>query len=252
MEEIHELLGYEGLKIYQRKDAFSFSLDSMLLADFIKIRQVTKKIIELGCGNAPILLFLTMKTKAQLFGIEIQKEIYDLALKSVKINNLESQITLINDDLKQIYKKVGANSYDIVISNPPFFKYQADSYLNKNDLLTIARHEVKTTLEDIIIEARKLLVDGGSIFMIHRCERLSEVISTFNQYNFGVRTIKFIYSKATNEHALMFLIEARLNKKDDVKVLKPFIVYDENNEYTYEVKEIFNFNEKNTYNEDVR
>ena len=116
------------------------------------------KVLDLGTGNAPIPLYLTLKTNALITGVEIQKDVYDLAVKSVKVNNFDKQINIINDDLKGIYKKVGANCFDIVSTNPPYFKYKESSLVNKNDYLTIARHEVMATLDDIVTEASKLLV----------------------------------------------------------------------------------------------
>ena len=241
MEMIHELLGYEHIKIVQREDMFSFSLDSMLLADYIQCKNETKMIIDLGCGNAPIPLFLTLKSNAKIIGIELQKDVFELAQRSVELNKMENQITIINDNLKDIYKKVGANKFDIVASNPPYFKYVPTSNINKNDFLTIARHEVEITLEEIIIEAKKLLIDGGSLYMVHRCERLTEIIDTVKKHNFGLRRMRFIYPKENSEKALLFLFEARQNKKPDVIIEKPLYVYKTSNEYTDEVKAIFNF-----------
>ena len=135
-EKIHELLGYENIKIIQKDDVFSFSLDSMLLANFIDANKA-QKIIDLGTGNAPIPLFLTLKTDAKIYGIEIQEEPFDLAQRSVELNHLENQITIIKDDLKGIYKKLGANTFDIVCSNPPYFKVSDTSIINKNDTIVI-------------------------------------------------------------------------------------------------------------------
>ena len=104
MALIHELLGYKHIKIFQDEEKFRFSLDSTLLADFVKIKKSTKKIIDLGTGNAPIPLFLTLKTDANIIGVEIQKEVYELAQKSIDINNLNDQIKILNNDIKDIYK----------------------------------------------------------------------------------------------------------------------------------------------------
>lgn len=243
MVKIHELLGYEKIKIFQDDEMFSFSLDSMLLADFIDCKGA-KKIIDLGTGNAPIPLFLTLKTDALIKGVEIQEKVYDLAVKSVSINNFNNQIEIINSDLKGIYKNVGANSFDIVSSNPPYFKYQESSIINKNDYLTIARHEVLATLEDIVLEAKRLLVDGGKFYMVHRVNRMADVINTLCNHNFGIKKIKMIYPKESDEEALSFLIEAKKNKPSDIKVLKPIVVLDENGNYTNKVREIFNFKNK--------
>lgn len=241
MESIHELLGYKNIKIIQNDDMFCFSLDSMLLAHFVSTSSNTKRIIDLGCGNAPIPLFLTLKTKAKIYGVEVQKEVADLALRSVKLNNFEDQIEIINADLKDIYKRNFANIFDIVISNPPYFKHLPTNNVNKNDYLTIARHEVLVNLDDVVNEAKKLLIDGGSLYLVHRSERLEEIILSLNKYNFQVKRLQFAYSKPSSMDALTVLIEAKKNRNPGLKVLKPIVVYNENGEYTDEVKKIFNF-----------
>lgn len=237
-EKIHELLGYENIKIIQKDDVFSFSLDSMLLANFIDTSKA-QKIIDLGTGNAPIPLFLTLKTKAKIYGIEIQEEPFDLAQRSVELNHLENQITIIKDDLKGIYKKLGANTFDIVCSNPPYFKVSDTSIINKNDTLTIARHEVKANVNDIIEEASKLLVDGGKLYIIHRIERMPEIIKLLGNKNFGIKRMQLIYPKEDG-NAYMFIIESKKNKKTDLKIIKPLVVHN-NGRYTDEVLKIFNF-----------
>ncbi|HEY8396084.1 MAG TPA: tRNA1(Val) (adenine(37)-N6)-methyltransferase [Bacilli bacterium] len=244
METIHELLGYKHLKIVQNPEMFCFSLDSILLADFVKPKPSCEKIIDLGCGNAPIPLFLTLKTEAKITGVEIQKEVYELARKSVLLNGLDEQINLINADIRDVYRITGANVFDIAIANPPYFKFKPESHINRNEYLTIARHEVKIDLEGLVSEARKLLKNGGSFNLVHRVERISETLNLLGNNNFGIRRLRFVYPKKGNQ-ALLFLVEAWSNKKDDVKVEEPLYVY-ENGEYSQEVLEIFNF-KKNEY-----
>jgi len=240
MDLIHDLLGYDKIKIVQNPEMFRFSLDSMLLAAFVEPKRDCRRIIDLGCGNAPIPLFLTMKTQAEIYGIEIQKDVYDLAVKSVEINGFQKQIQIINADICNIYKQLGANTFDIVISNPPYFKWNESSNVNKNDYLTIARHEVKIDLEGIVKESKKLLNSGGLFYLVHRVERLSEVMILLNANDFGVRRLRFVYPKTESKRALLFLLEARNNRPADVKVEQPLFVY-EGNEYTEEVRTIFNF-----------
>ncbi len=237
-ENIHELLGYENIKIIQDDEMFSFSLDSMLLANFIDCKGA-KKIIDLGTGNAPIPLFLTLKTSAHIIGVEIQEKVYDLAKRSVELNNFTNQIEILNRNYIGIYKELGANKFDIVCSNPPYFKVTDKSIINKNDYLTIARHEVKASIKDVITEANKLLIDGGKLYIVHRIERLPEIIRLMEDGNFGIRKIQIIYPKVGKE-AMMFLMESRKNKKTDLKIINPLYVYDDN-KYTKEVLEIFNF-----------
>lgn len=241
-ENIHELLGYERIKIIQCDEMFSFSLDSMLLANFIDVTNA-KRIIDLGTGNAPIPLFLTLKTNALIYGVEIQEDVYDLAKRSVELNGFDEQIKILNRDLKNVYQELGPNSFDVVSSNPPYFKYQEDSLINKNDYLTIARHEVKASLEDIIIEAKRLLIDGGRFYMVHRVSRMSEIFRCLEDNHFGIKKVQLIYPKTTKE-AMMFLVEARKNKASDIKFLEPIYVYD-GNQYTEQVLKIFNFSKNN-------
>ena len=241
MKQIHELLGYKNIKIIQDDEMFSFSVDSMLLADFIKPTYKTKLIVDLCSGNGPIPLFLTLKTDAKIIGVEIQKEVYDMACDSLKLNNFDNQISYINNDLKNIYKIIGANSCDIVSCNPPYFKYDENSNVNKNDYLTIARHEVKATLLDIVQEAKKLLIDGGSFYMVHRSERFPEIVNTLTSNCFQIKQLRFVYSKPSSKESLFVLIEARKNKNSGSKVLQPLYIYNENNQYSSEVLKIFNF-----------
>lgn len=243
VENIHDLLGYDGIKIIQRPDMFCFSLDSILLANYIQINNKTKRIIDLGTGNAPIPLYLSLKTKAEIYGVEIQEEVADLAKRSVLLNNLENQITILNQDIKNISSVVEANSFDIVACNPPYFKYLPTSNINKNDYLTIARHEVKITLEEIISEARKLLVNGGLFYMVHRSERLMEIFNLLHKHKLEVKRLRFIYTKTISPFSTMVLIMAKKGAKSGLKIDSPLYVYEGLN-YTEEILEIFNFNKQ--------
>ena len=240
MEYIHELLGYKNIKIIQKEEMFRFSLDSMLLAYFVNVKN-EDRVVDLGCGNGPIPLFLSLKTKGKIYGIEIQEEVYDLAKRSVVLNNMEEQICILNEDIIDIYKIIGANSFEIVTTNPPYFKYNQSSNVNKSDYKTIARHEVLINLEQIIKEASKLLVDGGSLNIVYRVSRLNDLLLEFNKCNFGIKRIQYVYPKISSNEALIMLVEAKKNRPSDVKVLKPLYVLDKNGEYTPEVLNIFNF-----------
>jgi len=238
-EVIHDLLGYDGIKIIQRPDMFNFSLDSTLLADFVIPRTKTKKILDLGTGNAPIPLFLSMKTNAKIIGIEIQKDVYNLAKRTIELNNLEDQITILNEDIKGLHKKFKNGEFDIITCNPPFFKYKDSSHTNKDDYKTIARHEVLITLEEIIIESKRLLTSKGSLVMVHRTERLIEIVNLLTKHKFAVKRLRLVYPKVGQE-SNMVLIEASNNGLPGLKILEPLYVH-EKDKYTPEVMKIFNF-----------
>ena len=172
------LLGYEDMYIYQDTDYFNFSLDSVLLPNFVTINKKIKKILDIGSGNAPIPLILSRKTDAKITGVEIQKESYDLAVDSIKINNKEDQIEIINADIRELYKSIESDSFDVITCNPPFFKYNNTSNLNQNDIKSLARHEISLNLDDIFKIAKKLLKNNGVIAVVHRPERLVEIIES--------------------------------------------------------------------------
>ena len=237
---INDLLNYSNLKIIQNKDYFNFSLDSVLLPNFVLLSPNTKNILDLCTGNAPIPLILSTKTKANIIGVEIQKEIYDLAKKSVKLNNINS-ISLINDDVKNITKKFETDSFDIITCNPPYFKCNENSILNDNDIKSIARHELKVNIEDIIRISKKLLKNGGSLNIVHRTDRLIEIIDLMKKNNLEPKRIQFIYPKKNSDSNIV-LIDGRKNGKPGLKILKPLIVHNEDGSYTKEVLNLFGGN----------
>lgn len=237
MEVLHDLVGYKNLKIYQNTDWFLFSLDSVLLANFVTINKNVKNIIDLGCGNAPIPLILSTKTKAHIIGVEIQKDSYNLAKKSVVYNKLDNQIELINIDMKELKKIYNSDSIDVITCNPPYFKYSSNSNINEDEHKVIARHEKMITLDDILLLARYLLKNNGCIAMVHRTDRLIEIINTFQKYGLEIKKIRFVYPKEGSE-SNMVLIEGRKNGKVGLKLLPPLYVHNTNG-YTDEVMTMF-------------
>lgn len=235
---LNDLLNYNGLKIYQDTDSFCFSLDSVLLANFVTINKTSKKIIDLGCGNAAIPLFLSTRTDASITGIEIQKSIYDLAVKSVKYNKLESKIDIINDDINNLKAKFSSSSFDVVVSNPPYFKVSERSLVNESPTKIIARHEVKITFDKLVEITNYLLKEHGVFAFVHRPERLFEFLEILKKYKFEPKKIQFIYPNK-NKECNMILVECVKNGKNGLKILPPLFVHNKN-DYSEEVKEIFN------------
>ena len=232
------LLGYKNLRIMQDSEMFNFSLDSVLLPNFVTINKNIDKILDIGCGNAPIPLILSTKTNAKIIGVEIQKESFNLAIESVKMNNLESQIEIVNQDINEYYKFDKTDSYDIITCNPPFFKYIETSNINKNDYKTIARHEVKLNLDNIFNIAKKLLKNNGVIAIVHRPERLVEILETMKKNNIEPKKVRFVYPKKDMD-ANILLIEGKKNGKPGLKILPPLYSHLDNGEYTEEVKKYF-------------
>jgi tRNA1(Val) A37 N6-methylase TrmN6 len=238
MKVTNYLLGYKNLKIVQDNDMFNFSLDSVLLPNFVTINKRIEKILDIGCGNAPIPLILTTKTNAKITGVEIQKEVYDLAIESVKLNNKESQINIVNEDINDYYKEIETDSFDVITCNPPFFKYIETSNINKNDYKTVARHEVKLNLSELFNIAKKLLKNNGVIAIVHRPERFVEVVEEMKKNNIEPKRVQFVYPKKDSEANIM-LIEGSKNGNPGLKILPPLYSHKENGEYTEEIKKYF-------------
>lgn len=234
----NELLGREGIKIYQDTDCFNFSLDSILLANFVSIPKCCKKIVDLCCGNAPIPLYLSLRTNSSIIGVEIQEFSFNLACESVKINNKEN-IEILNQDLKGVSKILGGNIFDVVTCNPPFFKL-GENNLNPDIRKQIARHEVMCTLEDVIKEAKTLLKNKGVLALVHRPERLPEILELMRKYKIAAKRIRFVYPKEKSVANHVLIEGVKGSKEGSLKILEPLVVYDKNGNWTDEIIKIYN------------
>ncbi len=222
---VNDLFDYDGLKIYQYEDKFKFSLDSILLAEFVELKNNTRTIVDFCTGNAPVPLILSTKTRARIYGFELQKNIYNLAKLSVTENNLDSQINIINDNLTNALEYIIPESVDAVTCNPPYFKYNKDSSLiNEDEEKAIARHEIAMNLEKLMIAAKYILKNKAPLYIVHRCDRLEELMDCLLKYNFKVKKLQFIYA-GYNKEAIMVLIKATKNgNSGSLKVLPPIDV----------------------------
>lgn len=240
MKVKNRLLDYKEF-IYQDDDWFKFSLDSVLLANFVTINVSCKKIMDFATGNAPIPMLLTYKANALIYGIEYQKCVYELGLESIEENKLQDKIRLINDDVKNIKKLFEAESFDVVTCNPPYFKKNEGSYLNDNEVKAMARHEISLNLEDVIENASYILKNRGTFAMVHRTERMIEIIEVMKKYRIEPKKIQFIYPKS-GKCSDLFLIEGIKNGKSGLKMLSPIVIHKDDNSYTDDVRKLFSDN----------
>ena len=238
----NELLGREKYQICQDPDVFNFSLDSMLLAYFVTINKGTKSICDLCSGNAPIPMYLTLRTDAKIIGVEVQEYTYKLGLMSIEHNKLEGQIELINDNLIGINEKIGKHKFDIVTCNPPFFKL-GNHNINPTDAKAIARHEILASLDDIVKEASLLLNSKGRFAMVHRPDRLVEIIDTFRKNKIEPKRLQFVYPKMGSECNHIIIEGIKDGSEGSLRILAPLYVYKEDGKWTEEVLKIYNFKE---------
>lgn len=229
-----------GYKILQDSERFQFGIDAVLLADYAsKSLKEKESVIDLGTGTGIIPLLMVNKCKTTSFtGLEVQKESADMAARSVAMNELEGQIQIVHGDLKEAGSLFPRHSFNVVTCNPPYM-IDAHGRNNEQDALTIARHEVLCTLEDIVTAADYLLASHGSFFMIHRPFRLPEIFSSLEKHKMEMKRMRLIYPFADKEPN-MVLIEARKNAKRRLTIEPPLIVRNDDGEYTVEVQDIYN------------
>lgn len=234
MKVINNILGFDGLKIVQDTDGFKFSLDSVLLANFVTLNKRINNVMDIGCGNGIISILLSMRTNAKIIGVEIQNESYLNSLESIKINNLNSQITVYNEDIKKFYKSLESDSFDVVVCNPPYF---SGDNVSKTISKKIARHSFYLDYNDVILISKKILKNNGIVAIVHRPENLMEILFTMRKNNIEPKKIRFVYPYK-GKNANILLVEGMKNGKPGLKIMDPLYVY-ENGEYTEEIKNYF-------------
>ena len=232
-------LEFKNLKIIQSDSCFCFGIDAVLLSDFAKEIKKNSIVADLCSGNGIVSILLSKKTSASKFyAVEIQEKIADMGVRSVKLNNLEDKIDVLNMDLKDLPDKFKPNFFDAIVCNPPYKKANS-GITNINTEKLIARHETMCTLEDVVSISSKLLKNNGSIYMVHRPERLVDISELFRKYHLEPKVLQFVQpydNKAPN----LVLIKAVKNGNSFLKVLKPLIVYNHDGSYTEEILKIYN------------
>jgi len=217
-----EDLEYKGLKIIQSRDSYRFSVDSILLANFIRVKNY-EKVIDLGTGSGIIPLLLYDRKKGlSIYGIEIQEQLANMAKRSVELNKLQNHITIIQEDLKNIKKIFRNSQFDVVISNPPYISL-GDGKISPLSSKAIARHEIKCDIEDIISTSNYLLKNKGRIYLIYKSIKLIKVIVTLKKYDIQPKSIKFIHS-CPEEQANLVLLEGMKGGKEELKIEPPLFL----------------------------
>ncbi|WP_425292882.1 tRNA1(Val) (adenine(37)-N6)-methyltransferase [Gracilibacillus kekensis] len=236
-ERIDDLLADQTMQIIQSPTVFSFSIDAVLLADFASAPKTRGKILDLCSGNGVIPLLLSQRSAVPITGVELQARLYDMACRSIKLNDVAEQIKMIHGDLKEMPSYFKNDKFDLVTVNPPYFKTDNKKHQNANDYLTIARHEIYCTLEEVIQSCSKLVKSGGKVAMVHRPSRFVDIVSLFRQYKIEPKRIQFVYPKEGKE-ANILLIEGIRDGSPDLKFLSPLYTFDQKGNYTKELEGI--------------
>lgn len=237
-EQLDTLLN--GHKIIQNPQKFMFGIDAVLLSHFASSEIRNQDcVVDLGTGTGIIPLLLETSSNAKkIYGLEIQSESADMANRSVKLNNLQEKIQILQGDIKTVSENFEKYSINAVTSNPPYMINEHGKQ-NPNDAKKIARHEILCNLEDVISAAEYLLKPNGKFFMIHRPFRLSEIFGLLQKYKMEPKRMQLIHPFVNKEPNIV-LIEARKNANPRLKIEKPLFVYKEPGIYTEEINLIYN------------
>ena len=215
-------LGLNGLKLIQDTDLFCFGTDSVLLSDFARAASGST-VVDLCTGNGIIPVLLSAKTKAKkIYGIELQKPSFDLAVRNAELNALSERVEFINDDVKNWSEYFAHGSIDVVTCNPPYMPANS-GFTNPKDEKAIARHEIMINIEGIIEVSSKLLKFGGHIYMVHRADRLCDIISAMRNHRIEPKRLAFIHpspEKAPN----LILVDGMLGANPSLKIENPIYV----------------------------
>ncbi len=232
-------LQINNLKIIQKNDGFCFGIDSVLLSDFSKKIKANSEVVDLGTGTGILGILLCAKTKLKkIIGVEIQEEIAEMAKRSVELNNLGDRFEIVNANVKNLDKVLPIDHYNYIVTNPPYKKSNSGK-TNENKTKLISRHEIEADLSDFVKISFKLLKDKGTLFMVHRPDRLVDLLYEMRKNKLEPKRIRFVYSNKDSDPK-MVLIEAVKNGNAFLKIEKPLYIYSDDGSYTDEILKIYN------------
>lgn len=237
-ERIDQLFSTD-IQIIQNREVFSYSIDSVLLSRFPKLPAKKGLVVDLCSGNGAVGLFASTRTKAQIIQVELQERLADMNRRSILLNGLTDQISVIHDDLSNLPEYDLRSKVDVILCNPPYFKVDETSNLNDSQHYLLARHEIATNLDSICKVAQQVLKSNGRLAMVHRPDRFLDILDTLRRYKLAPKWIQFVYPKASKE-ANMLLIEAiKDGSINGLHILPPLLVHEENGDYTPAIRGIY-------------
>lgn len=236
-DETLDDLQLKGIQVIQKKHAFRFGIDAVLLANYARVKK-NSRVIDLCSGTGIVPFIIAGKTEARsITGIEIQEELVEMANRTVEYNSLKDRINFIHGDLKNKNLIKNIEKADVVTVNPPY-KLCNSGIINENDRNAISRHEICCNIEDVIVASRVLLKDNGRLYMVHRPERIVDIICTMRKYKIEPKSIRMIHPNIKKAPNIM-LIEGQRDGGKFLKWEAPLYVHTEDGGYTEEIEKIY-------------
>ena len=224
------------LQVKQNRSGYRFSIDAVLLAGHIRLRP-GDKVLDLGtgCGIIPLILAYHHK-KIKVYGVEIQKELADIASGNVKENRMEDRITILCRDMKELKHDMVSGPVDLIVCNPPYRKTKSGR-MNPDEQRAVARHEIKVKLNDVIETARRMLRTSGRFVMIYPAQRMIDMLTQMRSNCIEPKFFRMIYSDLNSE-AKLILVEGIKGGRPGAKIGPPLIIYCKDGSYTDELKDM--------------
>lgn len=222
-----EDLQCKGLKIIQNKDYYTFTSDSVILANFIKMKKGDKGAdIGTGCGVIPVLLSAKVEFE-KISAFEIQPQMARIAEKNVILNKLEDKIEIVSDDVRNFKQHFKAESFDVVFSNPPYM--HSNVALNEKPVRSIARHDNKLPIDDLCKTAYDMLKFNGKFYVVYTSTRTAELIWTLKKFNLEPK--RMFFTENGKDRVVLVVIEAVKGAKQGMEVLPSLQTNDKNGDY---------------------
>jgi tRNA1Val (adenine37-N6)-methyltransferase len=226
-----------GLKVFQPRRGYRFSLDAVLLAHFPG-PEPPAVAVDLGTGCGVISLLLAHRfPECRCYGLEIQADMVDRARRSVAYNRLEHRIRIFHHDIRSVAALLPAHSADLVVSNPPFRK-MGEGHISQNQSMAIARHELQVELFQVIEAAAYLLPPGGRFCLVHRADRVAEIESLLDKNRLRLKRLRMVHSFPDGP-ARLALLEGQKEWRGGADVLSPLIIYDVPGSYSREIRSLY-------------
>lgn len=235
-ERIDELYR-EDMRIIQSSETFSFSVDALLLGNFVKVNKRDNRIMDLCSGNGIIPLLLSHRVSQLIDAVEIQDVLVDMAERSIQMNEKTKQIKMYNLDIKALKTSMEHSSYDVITVNPPYFT--SNQPLKDKGHQSIARHELHIDLKGIVEACRYLITNKGRLYMVHRAERSAEVFTELHNHGFRVRRAQYVYNDVNSKTAMFIVLEAIFNSNAYADILPPFYIYNTDKTYSDEMLGVY-------------
>jgi tRNA1Val (adenine37-N6)-methyltransferase len=226
-----------GYMLIQKDDGFKFGVDAVLLADFADVKN-KDKVVEMGTGTGIIPILLCAKKQAEnVTALEIQEDMAEMAQRSMKYNKLEERVKVLHMDMKEAPEKLGKALYDCAVTNPPYVRKEG-GIPNPQETKAIARFELACTLREVVATAKALLRPAGKLFMVHRADRLVDILYEMRVQGLEPKRLRFVHS-SVGKRPHLILIEGARGGRPELRLMDPLYIYDEKGQYTKEIDDIY-------------